>query len=271
MMGAHLDIVLRGSRSVVPGGVTDTLGLRVFSASVGRYTVLVAPQVLGDSLEVEAGSGEFTITANDSTLQTVALKYLTYAIIDARSLPTNRRGWIRGVVMNSPGAFGDSTVHLSDDTAAIRLTSVRPNLPIIPGDSVLFLGRRSVSDGQPVFLITSTGSVVIQNSGPTPAADSVSSAVAATADGGQRDARLVKVAAAAVSDTVTVSGHKLLTVDDGSGPLTVVLSQSINFGNRNLYQPGITVDVSGLLVPDPVSPGVWLLKPRFGADIAILP
>jgi hypothetical protein len=271
LTNAQVDLVLRGSQNITPGGVTDTVALRVIQAPVGRYTVRVGSSVLGDSLEVEVSS-EFTLTANDSTSSIVALKYKTYSVEEAKALPTTRRGWMRGHVVNSAGTFGDSTVHVLSDTgnAALRVVSVRPGFPVIGGDTAGFLGRRSVRDGETVWV--NSRDPVIFAAGDPPAVDTVMTVVAATADGGKRDARLVLVQNVTVSDTITLSGARTMNVSDGSGTVTIVLAPSINFGQVNqFYKPAIVLDIAGVLVPDPTNPGMWVIKPRGRADITILP
>lgn len=269
VIGARVDLRLSGAISIRDGGATDTAGIRTIRVPVGRYVVEVDPAVLGDSLIVQSGSAAFTVTAADSILVPVGLAFETVTITAARALPPGRAAWVRGIVMNSPAVYGDSTVHLVDDSAAIRTTHVRPGLPVLPGDSALFLGRRTTRDGQPVIELLVIP--VISGVVTPPPPDSVSTAKAATADGGALDARFARVAGAVISDTATVNGTTRLTVSDGSGTLIVELSPNANFGNRNQYVPDVVLDVRGLLVPDPAAIGAWVLKPRFFQDVTIVP
>jgi len=273
LTGTWVDLVMHGAATRVRGGPTDTLAIRAFKVPVGRYTVHVDSTVTGDTLELESNP-EFTVVKNDSRTYVVGLKYLTYSVDEARSLPTTRRGWIRGIVVNSPNTFGDSTVHVLSDSGsvAIRVVGVRPVFPVIAGDTALFLGRRSERDGQTIWLSTLPGpDPVIHSAGPLPLPDTLTSAAAASADGGTRDARFAIVRAATVADTTTTGGSKVVHVDDGSGILAVVFAPNINFGPFNQYAPGVVLDVTGVLVPDPAMPGTWVLKPRARADIVIQP
>jgi hypothetical protein len=266
--GVQVNLQLRGSPDLIPGGVTDTAGLRAFRVPIGRYRAYVDPAVLGDSLLIASGTQEFTVGENDSIGVVVALTFQTRSISELRALPLGKKTWVRGVVMNVPSALGDSTVHLSDSTVAIRTSGVRPQLPIATGDTVRFLGRRTDRDGQPSMLVSS---IIVEAVGnPTPA-DSLSTRDASTASSGARDARLVRIAAAMVSDTITVSGLKTMTVDDGSGPLFVVLPPTGGFNPLTQWRPGISIDAVGLLVPNPLAPGTWILKPRNRPDLTILP
>jgi len=266
--GTNVDLRLNRTLSIRRGGITDSAGVRVFHVAVGRYSVAVDSMVLADSLEIEAGGVDFTVASGDSLPVPVALKYKTITISEARALQPGKAAWVRGIVMNSPGAFGDSTVHIVDDSAAVRTTKVRPGLPLLPGDSVLFLGRRTTRDGQPVIELLVTP--IVQGVISPPPPDSIGTGKATTADGGALDARYVKVAGATVSDTATVNNTLRLTVNDGSGSLDVVLSPNVNFGNLNQYAPGARLDIGGLLAPDPLSTGIWVLRPRARQDITVL-
>ena len=266
--GIQVNLQLRGNPQLVPGGLTDSIGTRGFRVPIGRYRAVVAQDALGDSLIVAAGTQEFTVGENDSIGVIVALTFMTRSITELRALPLGAKTWVRGIVMNVPSAFGDSTVHLSDSTTAIRASGVRPQLPIAQGDSVRFLGRRSVRDGQPSLQVFS---IVVEAIGtPTPP-DSLSTLDASSASSGARDARLVKVTAAMVSDTVTVNGSKTMTVDDGTGPLTIALPPNTGFNPLTQWRPGITIDAVGLLIPDAATTGTFFLKPRNRPDLTILP
>jgi hypothetical protein len=97
----------------------------------------------------------------------------------------------------------------------------------------------------------------------------VTTALAATADGGRLDAQQVVVRNATVSDTAAVLGDWRLTVDDGSGPLEVLLDAvafpQVTPGNRAPYVPGNRFDIAGVLVP--TGTGSWRLKPRSVAEL----
>ncbi len=266
---AVVSLRMRGALDTLAGAPTDSAGHQVFRVPVGRYSVVVDSAVLSDSLEVVSGSGEFTLGADDSIFVALGLGFHTISIAEARALPLGKKAWVHGIVMNQPGTFGDSTMHLLEDSVGIRFTSVRPNLSALPGDSGAFFGRRAVRDGQPVMQWVITPSLTIFPTNPLPP-DSITSAAALTADGGKRDARLVKITGATISDTTTTAGNKVLTVSDGSGSVSVVLSQSIAF-TLTLYKPNVYLDVIGLLAPDPANPGTWYIRPRGRTDLVIRP
>jgi len=273
LRGVTVDLMMRGASRLTPGGATDSLGYRGFTVPTGRWTVRVAAAALGDSMEVSGGETEFTVADRDTITVVVALRYKGVDIAAARALPNNARRWVRGIALNEQFAFADSTIHITGDSLAIRVVSVRPNYPIIAADSVMFLSRRSLRDGQPVLVAGTTllDLKIPASFVPVPPPDSLSTLRASTADSTRRDARLAKVAGTTISDTTTITGNKVLTVSDGSGALRVFLSPNINFGTRTNYRPGVKVDVVGVLVPDATAAGKWVLKPRRTSDLAIIP
>jgi len=244
---------------------TDSAGFTLAAADVGRYTLGVAASVLGDSLVVTSGTAEFTISALDTVRLDVALAYRTVTPAVARTTPQNQRVWLSGLALNAPNAFGDSTVHVADTAAAIRAITVQPG-PLVAGDSVLFLGRLMTLDGQPVFEV---GAQYVRGH-VTVLPDTVTTAIAAAADGGAIDASLVRILNAAITDTITdPAGNRVLTVDDGSGTIRVILSRNQSWAPVSQFVTGATLEATGVLVPDPANNAVWVLKPRTRSDLLV--
>src|ERR1041384_4087096 len=165
------------------------------------------------------------------------------------------------VVVDSGGIAGDSIAL----TRIIRDTfTPGPNhrLPRAPA------GGWGRPQGQPWAQPTAdrpTISVLL--SGASVGIATITSVRAANADGGLRDAALVRVGNAVIMDTATVAGGYQLTVDDSSGPLAVRLD-SIAFGGAlpaGVKIIGNVFPFTGLLVPN--GTGVWLLRPRAAADL----
>lgn len=94
----------------------------------------------------------------------------------------------------------------------------------------------------------------------------MTSQAAATADGGALDAALVRVDNATITDTATVAGDVVLTVDDGSGAMEIVLDRDVGF-ILALLGPTVVIDATGLLVP--TGSGSWQLKPRSRGDLVL--
>ena len=188
----------------------------------------------------------------------------TPSIAAARDLPVSTLVSIEAVALNGWATFGDQTVHLADATGAIRAIRV-PEVFIFPGDSVRVVGTIAISNGQPT--LAAVGVPFLLGKGHLPAPVTLSTASAASAAGGARDAALVRVAGATVRDTTTVTDGLLVEVNDGSGTLDVLVDSDVAI-SFNLFTPGAVVDVVGLLVPRPGGRS-WALKPRARSDVTV--
>lgn len=242
-------------------------GLFDFDAPVGEYRAVVDPATVSDTLRLlRVDSADVTVSAGDTSVVLVGLAYPELSVAEARSADPDRRVMVDGVALNAWTTFGDSTVHVRGPGGALRAVRVLPSAAVA-GDSVRLIGITGTLDGQPV--LRNVFALVRASGGQSPAAVSVRTAVAAAADGGALDAELVQVHSAEILDlTTTSAGDSRLTVDDGSGPVGVILDRNIPF---NLTFPGPVVgslvDVTGLLVPD--GSGAWLLKPRANGDVRV--
>ena len=259
---------MKGAATDAQATRTDSVGFAAFSVPAGRYRPILSTVVLGDSLQVMNGGGEFTVAARDTIQIGVTIAFAILDVTQARAAPLNRKFWLTGIVANTPAAFGDSTMHVVNAISALRATRVRPS-PILPGDSVVLFGTRTTRDGQPAFDVQSSF-IRAQLNPPLP--DTLSTALASTADAGRRDARLALIRSAVIADTATTAnGSRLLRVDDGTGTVAVILSSNLNFTPLNQYAIGVRLDVTGLLVPDPFEFTRWQIKPRGRQDLVIQP
>ncbi|MGH7474861.1 MAG: hypothetical protein ACRELD_01090 [Longimicrobiales bacterium] len=238
---------------------------------VGRYDLAVDDASIPDSLRLaRIDSMSVTVLPADTALTFVQLGYPHMSIAEARQAAVGQRVFIEGVALNAWSTFADSTVHVRDTAGAIRAVRVEP-WNVTAGDSVRVLGTRSIQTGQPVLQLAR-----LFDLGPVldaPAPDTMSTTEAASALGGTADADLVTVVAALVTDTTrTADGEPRIIVDDGSGPLAIVLDQHIRFtsplfptGDPLLYK----ITATGLLVP--VREGEWALKPRSNQEVILIP
>lgn len=265
-----------GALEVVASATTDTAGLFQVPVPIGSYEVHLAASVLGDSLEVAGGVPSFTVDAQNNTATVAAgVRFRTVSPAEARALPQGTKVWLRGIALNAPALFGDSTVHVADAAATIRVTGVRPG-GIGIGDSIFVLGTRSTRLGQPTLQVVSCHpsrpNCFLVNAGITfvPDTADVTAAQATSAGGGALDGALVRLAGATIADTATAAdGSFELTVSDGAGTATVVLSQSINWNPIVTYTPPVVLDVVGVLVP--TGTGSWVIKPRGRTDLTVQP
>jgi hypothetical protein len=272
---ARVALLAKGSTDTVRVLNTDLQGIAKFETlPIGEYRVTVVPSSIGDSLVVaKIDSSEVRLTAGEpDQVVIVRLGYPEVSIRQARALPFGKRAFIRGVVLAGVQSFRDTTSHVQDSSGQIRLTRVQLRAGLTgnaPGDSVSVLGTASVRDGQPTLdlaLVSRFGSR------PPPTPFFVSTANAATANGGVLDAALVRVTGAIISDTATVAPDFRITASDGSGPLNIILDATLPF-SRTVFRPtvggvpGRSINVTGVLVPN--GQGGWNLKPRDVSDVVI--
>jgi hypothetical protein len=235
-----LDVVLDresgiSSSPYLPGAALNAVGLLVPSGQLSRWV-----------LKPRSGLD-------------LTISFPTATVADARRLPAGRVVAVEGVALNAWATFADSSVHVNDATGTIRAVNVQP-ANILPGQRVRMLGTIVFRDGQPTL---ANASPQILGTGVLPLAERLTSARASTADGARLDAALVRVIDALVSDTLTINGDLRLTVDDGSGPLEVLLDRDA--GLQLGVQPGAILDVTGVLIP--ITGGAsWRLKPRGPTD-----
>lgn len=269
MEGVRVRLLTPVSRDTVLRATTSATGLfRFSSVPVGSYKLVVDAASLGDSIDV-AGFAERNVTMlpSDSVESNAVVSFPVLTTVQARLATLGARVFVRGVALHSLATYSDTLLHVVDTTAALRAVRVRPS-SVATGDNVRLRGRIAVRDGQPVlddvsvFTLSTTLNV--------PAAPIMSSAAAATATGGTRDAALVRLVDVAVVDTQTVLGSLRVTVSDGSGNLVMLLDRRADPGFRppfpaGAWDVGRRYDAVGVLVP--LSTGVWALRPRSTLDV----
>jgi uncharacterized protein YdeI (BOF family) len=185
-------------------------------------------------------------------------------IAEARTLEDGRQVVLQGLALNAWTTFGDSTVHMMDATGTIRAVRVVPTAVFAAGDSVRMVGIMGTRNGQRV-LTAATASRIRAGVG-LPEPDSLSSAIAASAQGGARDAALVRAAGTIIGSQSLSNGDLLLSIDDGSGRLDVRLGGNISFAGVGPLTPGAILNATGVLVPVAAA-GPWQLRPRAAADV----
>ncbi|HUK72063.1 MAG TPA: hypothetical protein VLW50_25390, partial [Streptosporangiaceae bacterium] len=208
---------------------------------------------------VPTGSGAWRLRPRSAAdLTNIPLPVIS--IRAARLLSPGQTVNVVGVALNSSGTFSDTTVALADTSGAILLTRLRTT--VTAGDSVKVRATTATRNGEPTL---DGGTTTALGRGFYPAAATLTTAVAATAAGGSRDAQLVIVDSATISDTATVLGNFQLTVSDGSGNLQVLLDHAAGFLVPGVYVPSNVFNIVGILVP--TGTGTWMLKPRSAADL----
>lgn len=267
-VGARVRLLSGASGDTLFRTATGADGRFVFSGvPVGSYDVVIDSASAGDSARVTGLDVEsVTVLPADSVEVTGSIGYPMVSAAEARTLAVGARVVVTGVALHERTTFSDTLLHVVDTSGAIRAMRVRPS-PVAAGDSVRLSGRVATRLGEPV-LDDVTVFVIGQTFVPT--ANTVTTAVAATAAGGTLDAALVRILDAEVTDTATVGGHLMMTVDDGSGLLFVRLDRAADAAFRPPFPAGLYVapnrfDIVGVLVP--TGTGDWVVRPRSSLDL----
>jgi hypothetical protein len=250
-------LVLEATGDTIARDTTAADGLYLMDrVPSNRYRLLANRGTAGDTVQVElADSAAIGIAAGDTVIRNVRLSYPRVLIADLRLAPSGRRVMVDGLALNSWSTFGDSTVHIIDQTGAVRALRVQP-FAVQPGDSVRLTGTTSLSNGR-IVLTDATGRVLVPLR-TLPAVDSMSTQRAATADNGRVADASVRIAGVITNDTATIGAYRRVRVDDGSGAIDVLLSRGMSFPVE-AYQPGASITATGLLVPSGTSTS-WQLK-----------
>ena len=264
-------LVTLNGRDTVASATTLASGeWRAANVPVGTYRVVLDTTPLSDTATVvQQDSLRVTILPDDSSSVVIGVSYPHLSIRQARtpaSVPLGRKVFIEGIVLNASFDFRDTTMHIADTSAAIRMTRVIVN-SAQAADSVIARGITSTRAGQRTLDQVSIFGV---SSSFLPTAVTLTTAAATTADGGTRDAQLVEVLNATIVDTLGAGNRTpdyIFTVNDGSDSLTVVLDATAfsSVSLPGLFIPTNKFDIVGLLVPSG-TPGIWRLKPRSLSD-----
>jgi hypothetical protein len=267
LSGVKVSLVLNGAANAGLVATTQSSGFfRFTNVPVGLYSLRVDTTGFADTLQVvKVDSQTFTVAASDSVRVNALVGLPLLTVRQARVAVAGRRVFIVGVALSSASAFADSTAHIADTSGSIRVARART--AFATGDSVRLLGIVGSRAGEPTL---NDPSVVALGQGRVPNATTLTTAAAATAAGDTRDAQLVVVRGAVISDTVRTSTSFVLTASDGSGSVQVQLDRTADpaFQPASLpgdFVPGSKYDVVGVLVP--TGAGTWRLRPRSTADL----
>jgi hypothetical protein len=260
LTGVRVRLLVAGTHDTVASATSGPDGGFAFGrVPVGAYTVVVPGESsFGDSISVvRIDTSMVEIIPEDTVDISVAVSFPLVSLAEARVRPLGTKLFVRAVALNLVDTFGDTTLHVRDTSSALRLTNA-PGTPLVtPGDSLRVLGRVAARDGQPV-IDRAQVTIVALGSRPDPVV--ITTARAATADGGVLDAALIQVVDATISDSSTVNGEYVVTAADASGPVQVVFDPDATGLDPAAFVPGVVIDAIGLLVPD--GSGGWRLKPR---------
>lgn len=267
LAGIRLALLVPGTTDTLFRATTDATGNALFSSlPLGDYTLVVDTNTVGDSVEVQLIDSANVVLRNNALGRQmfVRIGFPSATVTEARALPPDTRVFVKGSLLTVLDVFADTTAHIRDGGAAIRLINARnAGPPPLPGDSVRVLGTTATRAGQPVL---DEAQVTAFQGGPPPTPVNLTTLQANTAQGAARDADLIQLSNAIIQgDTATVGGDYTFSVDDGSGTVKVVLDQDVVFPLAQ-FTPGKTLNGRGVLVP--TGTGTWVFKPRVNADVS---
>lgn len=275
--GLQVQLFVAGTRSLAGSDTTDMDGTFVLDdVPVGQLQLKADTTFFGDSLIVfDIDDLDITLNAGDLVAVTMGLTFPSYSLAEVRDLPVGKKGFTEGIVLNARDRFGDGAVHLQAGTSYLRVVGT-PRVALFPGDSVRILGRAAQEAGQPVF--EQGEPVLLAQQVVLPQPLEFTTADATTADDGAKDAALVRIRDADIIDTVTVTGtlgrDLHMTVDDGSGPVSLILQELGGFNLGQVHPDSFSIrEATGLLIPTRVADGssVWRLVPRSATDLDVDP
>ena len=267
LAGIRVGLVIAGTRDTLASATSDDEGVFTLSdVLVGNYRVVVDSTTVGDSaLVARVDTADLSVRPGDTLEVDIAISFPLLTVAEVLALPLGEKVFVDGIALNGWETFGDSTIHVADTSGTLRAVRAGPG-PIFSGDSVRLRGAIVTRNGR-VALDLDRATPMVLAIAELPAPDTVTTAVAATAGDGGLDAGFVRIDSARVTDTTTVGDDLVVTVDDGSGALEVVLDGDIAFAPEPFLVPGADLRASGLLVP--AGSGVWQVKLRADADVEV--
>ncbi|HEX6693878.1 MAG TPA: hypothetical protein VF035_04155 [Longimicrobiales bacterium] len=264
VVGVVAAVVRDGTADTVGSATTDNVGAFIIpDIPVGRYRLVANSSAAGDSIAVLGiDNATFTLAVGDTVVRQIRLGYPVITVTAAEQAVLGRRVSVEGLALNGWSVFGDSTLHIIDNTGALRAVRVAPSA-VAQGDSVRLLGTIGTNNGRPALVDATVR--VLSGGRVLPAIDSITTAAAATAAAGARANGQARVAGV-IMDTTRAGADRVITVNDGSGSVDVVLDANVTF-DPAVYTPGATLRASGILVPR--AAGGWNLKPRDRAEVQL--
>jgi hypothetical protein len=267
--GVTVSVVGAQNNLTVAQDTTNAQGLvRFRSLDPGYYRIVVDSAVLGDTIVATPTRAVDTLTPGGGTpLTLVGLAPPLYTIPEIRAGDIGKIVLATGTVTAGRQNFTDRSTFIRDAGAGgLRLlhgSNTNGNSFNDPGDIVRVRGRITALNG--VRVLDSVRIRVVDSRTEYPP-DTLTTAAAASAAAGVRDARLIYVANAAILDTGTVGGQFQVGLDDGSGRVVFQLDTLVS-KLTSPFAPGKHVAATGALAA--VAPGLWQVWPRYSTDYVI--
>jgi hypothetical protein len=231
----------------------------------GYYFVTVDSARLGDSLAIFRTPLIDTVRAGAIPVMQVGLSAPVVTIAQIRAAPPGQVYVVQALIEAGIDTYSDHAAYLHDSTGFLRVqhvTNLNGRSSNNRGDVVRVRGKVSAFNAEPVLdtTILYTGA-----SHPAPLPLIVTTARAATGDGGAKDAALVRVVNALIADSIN-TGILIVGVNDGSGRAELHIDPAIVAPHSD-FVLGAHIDVSGILVP--TGTGTWQIWPRDPSDYTV--
>lgn len=274
LIDTEIVLVSSSTTNVIDVTTTDVEGaFELTDVPVGSYRVTLDASVLGDSLSTFGVDDPITVGVGDTVEVVFGATFPSLGLAEVLTASPGSRVFTTGVALNSRVNFGDGQVHFRGAGAYLRGLNVERGT-LATGDSVRILGHVVSDNGRPAIQDVTFFTLVSQAQAITPV--EVSTAAAATADGGPLDAALVRMRRAEITDTSTTpEGHFRFWADDGTDSVEFVIRDFLVPGiNTSAFRPDTVVRIqqaTGLLSPwDDGSGDIrWRFLPRAGSDIVL--
>jgi hypothetical protein len=261
--------LIGANQGVVSTATTDTAGVFSFEASTGRFTVDVDRRQIGDTLQVFglAVGRDITLAQGDTVAVTVGLTYPKVSLAAVNALPVGRRVFVEGIALNPVFTTGPRELHLRSGNDALRITTIL-RVPVTQGDSVRVLATRALEARQPIL---SNGTIfVVRLVVADPEPLELTTRAASTAEQGAAGADLARVRNADLIRSRNELSDVILTVDDGTGQLEILLRSFLGADSSFFRPDSVRVQqATGLLVPYVADGGEtrWRLATRTASDL----
>lgn len=230
--GTQVDIVgVIGQRDSTGSGAS---GYRLMPRDASDLKSLTPPAT-------NAPSATAAASASAAPSATASPAAAAVSIADARAAAKNTKLTVSGVVTLGSGIVDDQTAVLADATGAIVLRLGSDAGPLVTGEQVEVDGTRSTLSGMETLRVTQPP----RRLGTTSLPEAVS---LRTGDAGEsHEAQLVEVRGAVVANARRASsGSVSFDLDDGSGPLRIVVAGSLA-ADASALPAGAWVEVTGVL------------------------
>ncbi|HTS87909.1 MAG TPA: hypothetical protein VMG41_05410 [Gemmatimonadales bacterium] len=233
----------------------------------GYYAVVVDSTFLDDT--IVAVRSPLSVAVRSGAMPAQVQIALAPPILTMRQVKlgtVGRLAIVGGAIRAGQQSYSDTSAYVADTSGSLRLERAKNadgTTTNQPGDVVRVRGRIAFFNGQQVL----DSARIFTFAAGTPAPpDTLTTSLAALANGGLEDAALVRVVGATILDTATVTTGFAVGVSDGTGRVVVLIDPRLG-ATLGSFTLNSLLDATGILIPD--GSGSWQLWPRTTNDYLI--